>query len=44
MKIRFVRYVTAAAVMIAAAGAFADARKDRAVHEALPQPAQIVQL
>jgi len=44
MKVRFVRYVTAAAVIITAAGAFSEARVDRASKEAQPQPAQIVQL
>lgn len=44
MKIRFVRYVTAAAVLVAAAGAFAEARKDQAAAAKALQPVETVQL
>ncbi len=45
MKIRFVRYVAAAAVLIAAAGAFAEARMERAAGaETSSQPVEIIRL
>lgn len=44
MKIRFVRYVAAAAVFVAAAGAFAEARMDRATGAEASQPTEIIRL
>ena len=44
MKIRFVRYVAAAAIFVAAAGAFAEARMDQAAGAKASQPVETIQL